>query len=138
MGRPEVKRYINEALRRTRGRGVITNPESMNRWVIRAWSFLEEKRIEECGNNDLACAQHYMEARRWVGQGGSSLYGLVRVWVLGYAGLKNVAFAFGLEDMIVMGNCPPSPPSDEQIYWGLKGADDGWFDYTGGRSISFG
>ena len=135
MGRPEVKRYINEALRSTRGRGAINNPKSMNRWVERAWFYLEERRNEDCGNLDLACAQHYMEARHLVGWGGMSSYGLVRIWVIGYAGVKFLAFGHGLEGLIAMGSCPPTPPSTEQIYWGLKGVDDGWFDYTGGIPV---
>jgi hypothetical protein len=36
-----------------------------------------------------------------------------------------------------MGSCPPAHPSTEQIYWGLKGVEDGWFDYTGGIPVAF-
>ena len=136
MGRLKVRRYIDEALRETAARRAI-NQQLMNQWVERAWIYLEHRRDEDCGDIDLANAQHYMEARRWVGWGGDIMYAAVKTWVYGYAGVKFAAFWFGQEDLLRMGSCPPSPPSTEQIYWGLKGVEDGWFDHTGGISVAF-
>lgn len=91
------------------------NPASRD---LEAWRELKAMRDAERGpaDVDLAAAEHYLFARfasRFIGTG------LMDLAALGYYGVK----ASGISPH--WGSGPASPPSTDQLLWGMQGAADG-------------
>jgi hypothetical protein len=103
-----VQRYIDEALRLEGGKP----------WE--AWLRLTSMREQNCRDQSLAVAEHYMFARGAVAQRGIPVAAMV-AWVLGYAYAKFV----GPGLLLRTGSCEVTPASAAQVMWGLRGAADG-------------
>ena len=89
-----------------------------------AFVFMRERRNQpgNCGNQDLAAAEHYMFARLLVQLTQTRIGDLpgfvINLGISGYDFLKQNGVRVPLL------NCPTSEPSDAQVKWGWKGVAD--------------
>ena len=98
----------------------IYEPVSVNE-VNNADSEIRRRRLEDCCNLNLAAAAHYLFARLLVANGEVS-YTHMKYLIASYHYAKRLGVAPRA------GDCPVSPPSDQQSIWGLLGADNGRMD----------
>lgn len=97
-----------------------------------AWS--KTKNLREngnCGDENLAVAEHYLYARYTVATDGHTNH--MKFLVLAYSSVK----ALGLKGVLPKtGKCEVSPFSRLSYQWGSQGADDGLNDYLLGSKTS--
>jgi len=96
-----------------------------------ALGYIMGLRKNDCGNKDLAYADHYLQARVMVAYLGPSAKPLIQTIVVGYEVKKKIWEALGiLEDMKSDNRCPkPVSPDTTSVKWGLAGAQDGEADF---------
>ena len=110
----KVQKYIDDALAAAGGD------------LQKAWQKLDDAREdrnhpENCFDQNLAAADHYMFARH-----------LEVDTPFPYLVIEGAIYLYGLSKMIggsfAAGGCPPSPTSGDQVRWALRGLSDGQLD----------
>jgi hypothetical protein len=107
-----VQAYIDDALASSHGN------------IEQAFQDLQARRnrSENCGDLNLAAAEHYMFARHLVADTAEP-YPIVVAMILAYSLVKLMHLA------PEAGVCPLTPTSSAQVSWALSGATDGMADY---------
>lgn len=110
---PIVQMIIDEALNRN---GSVGN----------AFHDLRNRRCQStnCGNENLAAAEHYMFARWWV-EDGMAPPEVMTLIMSGAITLYQLAKLLPIVPSLCPNQCPPTPPSFFQLGWALKGVEDG-------------
>lgn len=82
-----------------------------------------------CGDISLAYADHYLQMRIEAFNLGPRARHLMDDMVAGYEYEKARKFRAGQADSMRTGVCAPSPPTNQSVYWALRGIEDGLADY---------
>jgi hypothetical protein len=129
-----TEQWIDESIKI--GRHIIFPEPYPGKTLLLAFLSLKGLRdqSEYFGNDELACAEHYMLARFLVGAGGGfeSGYPLTIFLIGSYQLWKVTAFVCkkctGLNLPIRLGKGPATPPSAAQVMWEMRGAERGLVD----------
>jgi hypothetical protein len=96
-----------------------------------AENYLLGKRDKACGDNDLACAQHYMKMRHWAAALGPLVVPVCLAFIEGYYTAKKACEVLGHPEWMAIGTCKfPTPANTSQKYWARKGMHDGLSDFS--------
>ena len=115
-----VQAYIDDSLKRYKKSGNVAK-------IQKSYLFLRDiRRGPQPCDYDLSAAEHYMYARFVTAASGDSEFPSE---IKKYDVAKRILNYFGQLNLLQTTPLPVSPPSDELLEWGLKGAKAGIKDY---------
>ena len=123
-----IEKALSDADKTIASQGGAANYNA--RRVDYAEGYVLAQRSQACGDENLACAQHYLKMRHWVAEIGLPAQPVCVAFIYGYYTFKKALEVIGRPSWAAIGSCDkPSPASFWQTWWAVKGVRDGLDDY---------